>query len=246
MPCCVRGRAQRAKSSSVPSSGCTASWPPSAGADRVRRAGIVRAGDERVVAALAVLAADRVDRREVEDVEAELGDRRDLLLDRLQAAPRAREQLVPGAEARAHAVDLDRRPAVEPRRAVALGGRAAIAVEQVGRQRGLGRRRAPPSSATSSARSIVARSSPLSARLAASSSSTTPSESSPARSSCPAGDLALQLVAPGGERSIQASIVHSQRPGVSTVNSPAQRTPLMCASIGCIGASCQRRPPGAR
>ena len=44
-------------------------------ADRVRAAGVVRAGDERVVAALAVRVADRVDRRQVEDVEAELGER---------------------------------------------------------------------------------------------------------------------------------------------------------------------------
>ena len=46
------------------------------GADRVRRAGVVRAGDERVVAALAVLAADRVERQQVEHVEAEVGDLR--------------------------------------------------------------------------------------------------------------------------------------------------------------------------
>ena len=78
------------------------------GADRVRHARVVGTGDERVVAALAVLAPDRVDRREVEDVEAVLGDRGDLLLDRVQAAPGAREELVPRAEARADAVDLDR------------------------------------------------------------------------------------------------------------------------------------------
>src|SRR6201999_3096857 len=82
--------------------------PALGGADRVRHAGVVGAGGERVVAALAVLAADRVDRREVEDVEAVLGDRGDLLGDRAEAAPRAREQLVPGAEAGAEAVDLDR------------------------------------------------------------------------------------------------------------------------------------------
>ena len=76
-------------------------------ADRVRRAGVVGAGGERVVAALARLDADRVDGREVEDVEAELGDRGDLLLDRLEAAPRAREQLVPGGEGGGDAVDLD-------------------------------------------------------------------------------------------------------------------------------------------
>ena len=86
-------------SSSVPSSGWTASWPPSLPPIAYGEPGSSRAGDERVVAALAVLDADRVDRREVEHVEAELGEPRHLRLDRLEAAERAREQLVPGAEA---------------------------------------------------------------------------------------------------------------------------------------------------
>src|SRR5215210_3922316 len=43
-------------------------------ADRVGAAGVARLGCERVVAALAVGVADRVDRRHVEDVEAQLGD----------------------------------------------------------------------------------------------------------------------------------------------------------------------------
>ena len=51
-------------------------------ADRVRRAGIVRAGGQRVVAALALVDADRVERQQVEDVEAEVGDVRDELLRR--------------------------------------------------------------------------------------------------------------------------------------------------------------------
>ena len=44
------------------------------GADGPRRAGIVRSGDQGVVRALAVLDADRVDRRHVDDVEAHGGD----------------------------------------------------------------------------------------------------------------------------------------------------------------------------
>jgi hypothetical protein len=76
-------------------------------ADRVGAAGIARLGREGVVAALAVGVADRVDRRHVEDVEAQLGDGRDLLLDAFEAAPGAREELVPGAEARERAVDVD-------------------------------------------------------------------------------------------------------------------------------------------
>ena len=44
------------------------------GADGPRRTGIVRSGDQRVVRALAVLDADRVDRRHVDDVEAHVRD----------------------------------------------------------------------------------------------------------------------------------------------------------------------------
>ncbi len=76
-------------------------------ADRPRRAGIGRPGGERVVGALAVGVADRVDRRQIDDVEAELGEPRELGLDAAQPAPRAREQLVPGAEAGAEPVGLD-------------------------------------------------------------------------------------------------------------------------------------------
>ena len=84
-----------------------ASWPPAGVADRPRAARIAGAGHEGVVAALAVGHADRVDGREVEDVEAELGQLRELLLHAAEAAPRAREELIPRAEAREHAVDVD-------------------------------------------------------------------------------------------------------------------------------------------
>ena len=77
-------------------------------ADRPRGARVVWSGDERVVPALAVGQADRVDRRQVQDVEAELGEPRELGLDPDQPAPGPGEQLVPAAEPRSHAVDLDR------------------------------------------------------------------------------------------------------------------------------------------
>ena len=182
------------------------------GADRVRRAGIVRAGDERVVAALAVLAADRVDRQQVEDVEAEVGDRRDLLLDRLQAAPRAREQLVPGAEAGPHAVDLDRglrSSGVAPWRS---GGRAASPRTA----------RAPSAAsccvgASRSARRASARSSPgprRSRRALAASLEQHDALGELAREvvAAPASTLRRSSSRQVANRSVQASIVNSQRP----------------------------------
>ena len=64
------------------------------GADRPRAADVVGLGDERVVAALALDPADRVDRREVQDVEAEPGDVRQARLDVLEGAvpPRRRAE----------------------------------------------------------------------------------------------------------------------------------------------------------
>ena len=135
-PVLARGRAQRAHVVERAELGVHGVVAALGGADRVRGARVVRPGGERVVAALAVLAPDRVDRREVEHVEAEVGDRRHLRLDRLQPAPGAREQLVPGGEAGAHAVDLDRQALRQPRRAVALGG-ALDGLQQVGRERGV-------------------------------------------------------------------------------------------------------------
>ena len=77
------------------------------------------------------------------------------------------------------------------------------------------------------------------------SSKTTPSESSPERSSSrSASTLRRSSSCQVAQRSVQASKLNCQVPGVSTVNSPAQRTPLMCASTACSSDSSQRRPPG--
>ncbi len=48
-----------------------------------------------------------MDRWQVDDVEPELGEPRQLALDSLQPAPRAREHLIPGAEPGPEPVDLD-------------------------------------------------------------------------------------------------------------------------------------------
>ena len=104
-PCSRAAATRRSKSSRLPSSGWTARWPPSARADRVGAAGVVRPGRQRVVAALAVGAADRVDRREVEDVEAEVADVGQAGDHVVEGAVHVRvarlrpgEELVPGAE----------------------------------------------------------------------------------------------------------------------------------------------------
>ena len=114
----------------MPSSGWIASCPPSAPPIAHGLPTSPGLGALRVVPALAVRAPDRVDRREVEDVEAELGEPRHDLGDAREAAPRARKELVPGARARPFPLDLDLER-----------GAAAGPVPVAGRE--LRRRRAP-------------------------------------------------------------------------------------------------------
>ena len=95
--------------------------------DRPRAPRIARAGRQRIVRPLAEAAADRVDRRQVEDVEPhrrDVGQPRGRLVERRAArrvgARRPRKHLVPRAEPRALALDGDAEHAVE------AGGPAAI------------------------------------------------------------------------------------------------------------------------
>src|SRR5439155_1716283 len=87
--------------------------PTFLGADRPRAARIALRRPQRVVLPLPVRVSDRMDRRQVDDVEAERSQLGQRLPNAVEAAPGAREELVPGAEAREHTVDLDavrRRP----------------------------------------------------------------------------------------------------------------------------------------
>src|SRR6185312_11845146 len=118
------------KSSSVPRSGWIASWPPVASR-------IAGGSDESVVGALAVREADRVDRRQVEDVEAELRQAGQLAADTLETAPGAREQLVPGPEPCPFAVDVELEGLRQDRRLQPVG-RALRGVAQIERERRLG------------------------------------------------------------------------------------------------------------
>ena len=135
MPCARASATRRSNCASVPSSGWIASCPPSLAADRPRAARIVRAGGERVVPSLAVRLPDRMNRRQVDDVEAELGELRQQRAHALEAAPRTREELVPRPEACELAVDVHH---------VHLGRRRAGAIAGGRRKRLLdGERRAP-------------------------------------------------------------------------------------------------------
>ena len=89
--------------------------PALVAADRVRAAGVAGGGVKRVIAPLAVLLADRMDRRKIKDVEAHLaniGKARDHIVER--AVPidisglRARKQLVPAREFGLRPFDLQR------------------------------------------------------------------------------------------------------------------------------------------
>src|SRR5437899_12518468 len=64
-------------------------------ADGIGAAGIIGAGREGVVAALAVGRADGMDRREIEDVEAHVADARQGPDDVVERAERTRKELVP-------------------------------------------------------------------------------------------------------------------------------------------------------
>src|SRR5262249_4922970 len=72
-------------------------WP----ADRPGAARVAGRGLERVVPALAVGTADRMDRRQIDDVEAELRELRELPLAAREAPPGTGEELVPAPEPRA-------------------------------------------------------------------------------------------------------------------------------------------------
>src|SRR3979411_2268080 len=76
-------RAQRRMNRIVPTLGA---------ADGIGTAGIIGAGLEGVVATLAVGRADRMDRREIEDVEAHVADARHGLDDVVERAERTRKE----------------------------------------------------------------------------------------------------------------------------------------------------------
>ena len=114
MPCASTALRKPMSPSSPPSSEATVSWPPVGRADGIRRAGVSGIRLESVVAPLAVRSPDRVDRREVDDVEAHrrdvgkaplgLGEGRGDRPLRI-AALGARKQLVPRTESSPLAVD---------------------------------------------------------------------------------------------------------------------------------------------
>ena len=88
-------------------------------ADGPRAADVARLSALGVVPPLAVRPPDRVDRRQVDDVEAQRRELGDHLRDACEPAPRAREQLVPRARAGAIALDVQLE-GVAPRRVAPL------------------------------------------------------------------------------------------------------------------------------
>ena len=97
-------------------------------ADRPRAADVVRVGGKRVVAPLAPLAPDRMNRRQIKDVEAHLRDVRQTLFAIAQGAvragivaARAGKHFVPRAEARQRAVDDERQLGRKRCRRAAVG-----------------------------------------------------------------------------------------------------------------------------
>ena len=189
------------KSASVPSSGLTAVCPPSAPPIAHGLPGSPGSAVGRVVAPLAVGRADRVDRRQVDDVEAELGQPRELLLHPGEAAERAREELVPRAEAGALAIDVH----LVGRRPLALAPLGAAAPAPPPRPAPSRRRRARPTAARRAHR----------ARRASRTTARSAPRSRPAASSIRTGallELALEILLAG--RQLALDLVPPGRVGV--------------------------------
>ncbi len=128
----------RRKSSSAAEVGVDRGVPALVRPDRPRHARVRRTGGFRVVRALAERPADRVDRRQVEHVEAHpdhVVEPGDDVVERTVAPRigrgRARKELVPGGEACARRIDDDRQNRLESRCVTAVG------MPPGGRDRGL-------------------------------------------------------------------------------------------------------------
>src|SRR3546814_20870168 len=100
--------------------------PAPGGTDRPGAAGVVGAGIEGVARALAVGAADRVDRGQVDDVEPEVGHVVEVLRGPVEASEGPGEQLVPGSHRGATAIDPDPLPGRLGQASVGEIGRAHV------------------------------------------------------------------------------------------------------------------------
>ena len=142
--------------------------------------------------------ADRVDRRQVEHVEAELGEPRQRLSTPSKPAERAREQLVPGAEARGTLTGSTSIAVGSAR-----GGVARRSARRVARARAAQRRR----SRRRDRRPAI----------------NSPSDSSPARSACPACCLRRSSSCQSAKGRSTPRSPKSQWPSSLTTKSPSNR-----------------------
>ncbi len=191
-----------------------------------------------------------MDGREVHHVEAEVGQGGELGADPLEATPRAREHLVPGAEGAPFRVDVDLEGRCQPGDPgpvrVAIGGRHRVrgegGLDPVARRgRAVvdgGRRRAqePGVGPGSSGGGPVGGGAEQEHALG----------ELPRQVGLAGGGLALDLDPQDARSSAHASMVHSHRPGRSTGNEPSHRTPFTSASMGWSGASDHVGDPGPR
>ncbi len=131
---------------SVPSCGRISLWPPSAAPIAQGLPTSSGLGLERIVGALAVDAADRMDGRKVQHVESHLGQVRQPRLDvaKFAVTPglrrgRTRKQFIPAAEAGALAIDQEIRrgaggASCDPRSRATICARAGSSASAAGRR----------------------------------------------------------------------------------------------------------------
>lgn len=209
-------------------------------ADGIGAAGVAGLGAQGIVAALAKLRADRVNRREVQHVETHVADHRQAFVHVVEGAvafravgDRAREQLVPAGELRRRAVHVDREFAAAGQVRAVLGfahqARGLRPQQQrhllVGRQARQARLQRLDRAAQFpfAALGTLAQQQPALFQL---------------ELDLDAGiELLLQVMAVGGERVDPCSMLNRCGPSSSGVNSASHRS----LPGECIGTQCQRR-----
>ena len=113
-----------------------ASWPPSSPPIAHGEPGSPGFASSELLRPLRLVSPIGWIGRQVEDVEAELGELRQTPAHALEAAERAREELVPGAEAGANALHVERQAALEAGGVMAVGV-ALHGREQLGAEHGV-------------------------------------------------------------------------------------------------------------
>ena len=223
---CVARRHQCTKSASVPSCGWMAVWPPSARADRPGTAHVPGSAAWSRCSCPCETSADRMDRRQIDDVKAHFGLAAAGIADISEGAmpavlaARARKKLMPGAEPRLGRISHDGQRLLRSASHARDRDRpAAIAASSARRARSLAAAAEPLGSCSchsSTSRGLAL----INALLAWLALDKPGPDAKIERHILPSSQPLLQIAIPGDKRVDPPATMNSCRPSWSSVNVP--------------------------